>query len=221
MARDLEPLIRTAMGWGDGSEAAVPVGQEPRHRPALKNDYVEVLHVTIPAGHGTRFHTHAHDGVAVRLSEATIDTDVAGKGRTPVQHVRPGDVSAQAYAQQPLTHRVDNVGPTTFEVIDIEILRRPDGPAVKPLAPPAAENESARVYRWPLAAGGTTPQHTHERPYLIVAATPMQLSMRAPDGSAMEHPIAAGDLHWVDARVTHVLANDGTQAGVIVEVELK
>ena len=49
----------------------------------------------------------------------------------------------------------------------------------------------------------------------------MQLRMTSPDGASLEHPVKAGDLHWVDSRVTHVLANRGTEAGVIVEVELK
>jgi hypothetical protein len=49
----------------------------------------------------------------------------------------------------------------------------------------------------------------------------MQLLMKSPDGASMEHPTKAGDLHWVDTRITHVLTNRGTEAGVIVEVELK
>jgi quercetin dioxygenase-like cupin family protein len=202
-------------------QTAVPVDQEPLHRLVLKNDYVIALHVTIPPGQSTGLHTHSHDGVAIRLTDATMSTDVAGKGRTPPQRVRPGDVSVAAYAKQPLTHRVNNVGRTTFEVIDLEFLKRPDGPATGPIAPPAAENETARVYRWDLASGASTPPHTHERPYVIVAATPMQLRMAAPDGRSMEHAVTAGDVHWVDARVTHVLTNNGTEPGVIVEVELK
>jgi quercetin dioxygenase-like cupin family protein len=94
-----------------------------------------------------------------------------------------------------MTHRVNNLGATPFEVIDIEFLRRPDGPPTAPLAPPAAENPSARAYRWSLAPGASTPQHTHERPYLIIAAPPMQLSMKPPDGASMDHPIKAGDFH--------------------------
>jgi hypothetical protein len=81
-----------------------------------------------------------------------------------------------------MTHRVNDLGATPFEVIDIEFL---------------------------------------ERPYLIIAATPMQLSMKSPDGASMDHPIRAGDFHWIDRKVTHVLTNSGTEAGVIVEVELK
>jgi quercetin dioxygenase-like cupin family protein len=200
---------------------AVPVEQEPLHELVLKNDYVIALHVTIAPGQSTRLHTHSHDGAAIRLTEATVGSDGPGRGPTAPQAVRPGDVSVAAYAKQPLTHRVNNVGSTTFEVIDLEFLNRPEGPAAAPITPPAAENDSARVYRWPLAPGESTPQHTHERPYVIVAATPMNLRMTAPDGASMEHPVKAGDVHWVDGKVTHALANRGAEPGVIVEVELK
>jgi len=202
-------------------QKAVPVDQEPVHKVVLQNDYVQVMHVTIPPGRHTLLHTHSHDGVAVRLSEAMVRIDVQGKAPGVAAPSRAGDVSAQAYATQPMTHVVNNVGTTAFEVVDIEILKRPEGKATEPIAPTAAENPSARVYRWALAPGASTPEHTHERPYLLIAATPMQLLMKAPDGASMEHRVVAGDLHWIDTRVTHVLANRGTEAGVLVEVELR
>ena len=221
MARDLEPVIRAVMGWSAATEPAVPVDQEPVHEVVLKNDYVTVLHVTIPPGQSTRLHTHSHDGVAVRLTEATVRLDVRREGSAGPVRTHVGETTAQPYAERPMTHVVNNVGATPFEVIDIELLARPDGPPTAPLAPPAAENPSARAYRWSLAPGASTPQHTHERPYLIIAASPMQLSMRSPDGASMDHPIKAGDFHWIESKVTHVLTNSGTEAGVIVEVELK
>ena len=125
------------------------------------------------------------------------------------------------HGRTPTYHRVVNRGTTPFEVIDIEFLKRPDGPSTASIAPPAAENPSARAFKWALAPGASTPLHTHERPYLIIAATPMQLSMKSPDGASMDHPVKAGDLHWIDSKVTHALRNSGTEAGVIVEVELK
>jgi quercetin dioxygenase-like cupin family protein/lysophospholipase L1-like esterase len=221
MARDLEPVIREVTGWGAPTDAAVPVDEEPIHKVVLKNAYVTVLHVTVPPGQSTRLHTHSHDGVAVRLSEGTIRLDVPGEASREPQRTHVGDTTAQPYAQRPVTHRVINVGTAPFEVVDIEFLKRPDGPPSAPLAPPVAENPSARAYRFDLAPGASTPQHAHERPYLIIAATPMQLRMTSPDGASMEHPIEAGDFHWVDRKVTHALTNAGAKAGVIVEVELK
>jgi quercetin dioxygenase-like cupin family protein len=221
MARDLEPVLRGVMGWSAARQPAVPVDKEPLHKLVLQNDYLTVLHVTIPAGQSTQVHTHSHDGVAVRLTEGTISLEVPGEASNGPLRTYVGETTAPAYAERPMTHRVSNLGTTPFEVIDIELLKRPDGPATAPIAPPAAENPSARAYRWALAPGASTPQHTHDRPYLIIAATPMQLSMKSPDGASMDHPIKAGDFHWVDSKVTHVLSNSGTEAGVIVEVELK
>ncbi len=67
-------------------ETPVPVDQEPRHRRVLRNDYVEVMRVTLPPGESTLLHTHSHDGAAVRLAPATITMDVPGEGlRGPLE----------------------------------------------------------------------------------------------------------------------------------------
>ena len=91
-------------------------------------------------------------------------------------------------------HMLPN-GKTAFEVIDIEVLNRPADPATAAIGPVAAENPSARVYRWELAPGASTLQHTHERPYVIISATAMDLGVKAPDGNSMDHVVKAGDFH--------------------------
>jgi hypothetical protein len=63
--------------------------------------------------------------------------------------------------------------------------------------------------------------HTHERPYLIVAVTPMHLKMTAVDGRSLTEQVKPGDFHWVDSKVTHTLTNDGATEGQIIEIELK
>ena len=221
MLKAVLPLAPFVLPLLRGGQGPVPVNREPLHKVVFSNEYVEVLHLVLPAGQRTLFHTHSHDGVAVRLSEATVNVDIPGKEPTPPGAAHIGDVSAQAYAEKPMTHRVNNVGTTPFDVIDIEFLGRPAGPPTEPLATPAAENSSARVYRWVLRQGASTPEHTHERPYLVIAATAMHLAMKAPDGATMDHSVKAGDFHWVDARVTHTLTNRGEESGVLLEVELK
>jgi hypothetical protein len=59
------------------------------------------------------------------------------------------------------------------------------------------------------------------RPYLIVAVTDADLRMTSPDGASMEHPIRTGAMHWIDSGVTHALANRGSDAMILVEVEVK
>ncbi len=205
---------------GAAQEAPVPVEQEPHHHVVLKNNDVLVMHVVLPAGETTLYHTHSRDRVSVALTSTMLAQQELGKPEGKPGMTHPGDISAIT-SNGPYTHRLRNLGPATFEVVDVEFFHRPDNPSTTAAAPVAAENPSARAYKWVLAPGATTPMHTHERPYLILAVTPMQLKMSAPDGRTMTHAINAGDFHWIDAKVTHTLANAGSTEGEIVEIELK
>lgn len=213
-------LLVSFAGTGAAQQAPVPVEQEPHHHVVLKNGSVLVIHVILPAGESTLYHTHTRDRVSVALTSTTLAQQKLNEpeGKPGVTH--PGDTSAIT-TDGSYTHRLRNLGPATFEVIDVEFFRRPEHPSESAAAAVAAENQSARVYKWTLAPGASSPQHTHERPYLILAVTPMLLKMTGPDGSSMTHEVKAGDFHWVDAKVTHTLVNAGTAEGQIVEIELK
>jgi quercetin dioxygenase-like cupin family protein len=204
-----------------GTQQPIAVDQEPHHKVVLKNDFVEVMHVTLAVDERTMYHTHMHDRAAVELSNTFISQQGVGGTEDPAQSTKPGDVSIGTARAGGYSHRVHNVGPEVFNVIDVEFLQRSDQPSAATAGPVAGENPSARAYRWELAPGAKTPEHTHKQPYLIVAATPMQLKMTAPDGQSRAESVKAGDFHWVDAQVTHTLSNEGTTAGTIVELELK
>jgi beta-alanine degradation protein BauB len=201
--------------------APVPVEQEPHHHTVLKNDYVLVMHVSVPEGERTLYHIHPHDRMSVTLSSTNISQQKLDESEGPSAPTKPGDISAPTVGATPWIHRVHNFGPGSFEVLDVEFLQRPQQASSAVAGPVAAENPSARVYQWRLAPGATSKMHTHERPYLIIAVTEMPLKMTAPDGQASSHEIQAGDFHWVDGKVTHSLTNEGTMEGQIVEVELK
>ena len=206
---------------GTPPDAVVPVEDEPSHKTVFKNDYVQAFRVTLEPGQSTLMHVHAHDDAAVRLSQSRTTQQTLGQPVSKAEDATPGMVSARTNEPSALTHRVSNVGPTVFDVIDVQVLERPPGPEAPAVGPVAAENPKMRVYRYELAPGGASPQHMHSRPYVVIAATPMNLRMTSPDGRSMEHPIQAGDLHWVDAAVTHTLMNQGAEKAVIVEMELK
>ncbi len=105
-----------------GSEP-IPVEQEPHHHWTYENQYVRMLEVKLGPGETTLMHTHSHDNVAVRLSEATIQRQDAGKEWSPAAKVAPGEATFTEGAKRPYTHRLKNVGATTFHVIDIELLQ--------------------------------------------------------------------------------------------------
>jgi len=199
----------------------VPVEQEPHHHVVLKNDSVIVMRVTIPAGETTLYHTHSHDRAAVHLTANTLTFQLPDQAESPTQESEIGEISASTRKDAPYTHRVHNIGPGTFEVMDVEFLQRPKEVSSSPAAKVAAENASARVYNWTLAPGASSTQHTHTRPYLIIAVRAMPLKMTGPDGKSLAEEVTPGDFHWVDSKVTHTLSNDGAFEGQIVEIELK
>lgn len=179
-----------------------------------------VIHLTLPPGETTLYHTHSHDRIAIGLSDSTIAQQEWNQPEDKASPSTPGRITARQ-EDKPYTHRVHNLGTTPFEVLDVEILARPSTPTATAAGPIAAENPSARVYKHVLAPGASSTMHTHERPYLIVAATAMQLKMTAPDGKSLDHEISAGEFHWVDTLVTHTLTNTGQSEGQLIEIELK
>ena len=213
-------LAAALVAAGTAQTAPVPVEQEPSHHLVLKNDFVEVMRVALPAGESSLYHTHGHDGAAVELSNATIVQQKLGEAEGPKEQSKAGEIRART-VNSPYTHRLRNVGDSTFEVLDVEFLTRPKIPSGMVAGEVVAENPSARVYRWNLAPGESSVQHAHARPYLIVASVAMQLKMTSPDGRSLSEAVKAGDFHWVDSKVTHSLTNEGTEPGEIVEIELK
>jgi quercetin dioxygenase-like cupin family protein len=200
---------------------SVPVEEEPLHKVLFKNESIVVMRLTLPPGKTTQFHTHLHDRVAIDLSATEITQQVMNEPEGPPTTTKPGNFSALTLAGTSYTHRVHNVGKTPYEVLDIELLQRPETPSTAIAATVAAENPSARIYNWVLSPGVTSPMHAHARPYVIVSITEMNLAMTSPDGQSATHGVGPGDFRFVDAKVTHNLGNLGTTPGHIIEVELK
>jgi quercetin dioxygenase-like cupin family protein len=217
----LGAAVAVLVGCPLAQQSPVPVEQEPHHHVVLTNESMLVTHVVIPAGETTLYHTHSYDRAAVHLTNSMVTFQLPGQTESEPAAAKIGEISASTRQGAPLTHRVRNTGPGAFEVIDVEFLKRPEQPSVTAAATVGAENPSARIYKWVLAPGASSAMHTHERPYLIIAATPMQLKVTGPEGKSSSHAVKAGDLHWIDSRVTHTLTNDGVAEGQMVEIELK
>ena len=203
------------------AQTPVPVENEPHHHLQWKNEFVEVIHVVLPACESTLFHTHSRDRVAVDLPSTMLAIQNWNEPEQQPARSIPGDTSARADADAPYTHRLHNVGPATYEVIDVEFLQRPVHPSDKAAASVVAENPSARIYKWNLAAGGATTAHSHELPYALLAVTNLRLKTTAPDGTSTVDDVKAGDVRWVNSKAVHTLTNAGSSDGQIVAIEMK
>src|SRR5262249_33278564 len=99
----------------------VPVEQEPHHKLVFENQYIKVLRVAVKPGETTLFHTHSLDNVAVVLSNASMRNQFAGKDWVEAP-AKEGAVRLSPGTSKPYTHRISNVGSSTFHVFDIEVL---------------------------------------------------------------------------------------------------
>jgi quercetin dioxygenase-like cupin family protein len=204
----------------------MPVEQEPTHHVVLKNDSIMVMHVVIPPGERSQFHAHSHDRVAIELTSGSITHQNLNEPESAVTPTQPGDLSNRTQGTEPLIHRVHNAGTEPFEIVDVELLQRPQhASSSAAVAGVAAENPSARIYKWVLGPGASVAMHTHERPYLMVAATAMKLKETGPDGKSVSKDLKAGDFYWVESKVSHSLTNEGSDKGAadgqLFEIELK
>jgi hypothetical protein len=130
--------------------------------------------------------------------------------------------SVTSYAQQPLTHRVNNVGTGLFRLIGI--INRTDGdPSTEPSADfgtkPEVDNRWLRGYRWPLDAGPTA-KHQHANPVVIVL-----VRGRAVVTTSKDVPLdALGAFSFIDSGVAHSVrgaTGDGVDPNQVVEIEIR
>src|SRR5437660_2901672 len=93
-------------------DASTPVlvENEPLHHVVLKNESVVVIHLTLPPGERTLYHTHTHDRVAIPLSNTSITQQVLNDKESPPSPSVAGTFSAITLAGSSYTHRVHNVG---------------------------------------------------------------------------------------------------------------
>ncbi len=208
------------------AQSAVPIEQEPAHRLVLQNANVRVFDVWLPPGEDSLWHVHRHDGISVRLADATVD-DQPTDGQAETFRLRRGAV---AYGATPTarTHRVRNVGETAFHNIYIELLTVPDVVKDRMGAAAAAsdrrvefENDRVRALRRILAPGESTAVHTHAASAVAVLVTAGRLEIISAEGVARTRELNSGAVQWIERGTTHSLKNVGNAPMEIVDIEPK
>ena len=205
------------------AQSAVPVEQEPAHRLVLQNEQVRVFHVQLAPGAVSRWHIHKHDGISVRIGDATVQ-DEPLEGAAETFELRRGAVNFGA-TPAAFTHRVKNVGTTPFDNVYIELLGGPGTGNRDAAAEPARraaefENERLRVVRRVLTPGEASEMHTHTANTVAVVVTPGKLQVTQGDGTMHTLEPQAGAVQWVTAGTTHALRNTGSTPVEFVDVEL-
>lgn len=205
-------------------EQAVPVYEEPSHRPVFTNSVVRVLDVVLVPHQMGHLHTHVDDQIGLTIVPGPLRTEAPGEGPDDAPPDHPGDVWFETYPK-PATHRGMNLGDAPIHYLVVQFLKPLGSQSTAMLAPEPAgvvvfENSRVRVTRIDLDPGEATPAHTHAGGYVLGALSPGAI-ISTNDASGPEQQIAPGFVAWHEAGSKHVLRNAGREKIGLVEFEVK
>jgi quercetin dioxygenase-like cupin family protein len=181
--------------------------------------------LSLAPGDTTLFHEHTADIVTLLLEPGDTTNQVLSGEPTRSPARQAGQVGYAAYATKPYTHRVSNVGQSTFRIIGVEIFS-PRGLDTKDLAgrdPPfelVLENDRVRVWKMALESGQTVGPISRPMPSVQIVQAGGRLLIQG-EGSSVETNAKAGDLRWWPKGTSSSLRNVGSSQLVLVDIEVK
>ena len=215
----------------------VPVHQEPRHRLVYDSPGTRILDIQIPPGDTTLFHTHSDPILYVNISSSRMrNQTLGGEWNTPsapnapsapsgpsapsvVPTTPPGRVmSTTSYAEQPVTHRVNNIGTSLYRLIGMTNASAGDASTDASAdfdGTPELTNRWFRAYRRELT--GEIPEHRHRNPVVVVLAAG---TVRIHFNNSGIELLQPGAFRFVEPEETHTLVAPASGAQVM-EVEIR
>jgi len=208
----------------------VPMDKAPFHIPVFANDHIVMLKINIPPASNTGFHTHYADSVSVNLSPALRTNQIYGESEVSAPATTgpvPGRTSFTNITNEgPRTHKVTNVGPTSFHNISFILKEGSTENTVSNRSGDAGytqimDNPRIRAWRVVLEPGEATEQITQTAPGLRVYVRGGVLAEMVPGSADRGMAPYEGDFIWQDAGQTRAVKNTGTTIIEFVEFELK
>jgi hypothetical protein len=203
----------------------VPVDKAAYHVPVFRNEYVALVAVYIPPGRAAGYHVHALDQISVVVEDADNAGNLLGEPAYAPRRTPRGNVTFTPYSKKPMTHRVNNAGPTPFHNIVTTILY----PEPKGYTPGARadgytqlmDNERVRVWRLVLEPGQAAAAITQKAPGLRIVVDGGEIVESVPGQAERGMMLKLGGFYWQEPGVTRAVRNIGTTRINLVEIELK
>jgi len=223
-------LVLAALAAGapaQDAERTVPVHQEPRHRMVFESGPTRILRVLVLPGDRTLWHVHATPILYVPVGPAT-EVRIQNRGaewRGPLQPFPPAPPSRVSsdvsYAETPLTHRIENVGSETLQLIAVlnsskgETERTPKEAGFE--SEPELEDGWFRAYRTTVAPGESI-RHVHRAAVVVVQTGEGRALGTGNRTYGFNEPASWG---YFGGGEEHELRNRGDSPIELVEVEIR
>jgi putative dehydrogenase len=186
--------------FADGTrEEIVEVGNEPRHRVVLANDYVRALRVSFPPNDTTLAHRHAEDSLYFFLVDNLQVVNFVKGSEPGCDCMEFGEVRYGTHkSDKPLVHKITNKSNTAMLCVDAEVLKQPPVTCLTGLVAEKHEliktRDKCRVYKLTLEPGES----------VNVTYPFFHLSVILQGGTIRKE--IAGPIHWNEVSVTGDIA---------------
>ena len=187
----------------------------------VNNEWARVVIATTSPAPKGRMHKHDMNRVMIYLDKGTQRIAQENGAVTDIR-ANAGDVK---WDPKGGLHTSENVGGTTFRIVEIEL--RKDGSAVPwPAAVPAGahikelENNQVRVLRLKIGPRQKLPEHEHAFPQIIVPLSEVDFAVTSADGTRTSLKGKSGDAIFAQPG-RHAEENLLDQPVEILLVELK
>ena len=145
-----------------------------------------------------------------------------GRGAGPGASAGPRATSTTSYAQEPVTHRLENIGTGLFRAMVVVNETQGDDTATEQAAGfdamPELTNKWFRSYRLTLKPGESTPSHRHRAPVVIFQAT---AGKGLATGAMKWEFNEPGQWAFFDANSEHQVRNSGDGQLELLEIEVR
>jgi hypothetical protein len=204
-------------------QAQVAVRFEPRHKVALKNQWIRLLDVRIAPGDTSLFHIHEIPSYFIPLSNTAIGSQV--KGQWPQESkFTVGATWYNGFENGPLIHKVWNSDTNVLHVIDLELLSSKNSklPSIRlPNSNLDFENERLRSYKFEIINYQPVTLPPLNTPMIVISLSGAEIQIRNANKKNVSYRVKAGGFQWLDADQSFVISNEGNTPTNVVIIVLK
>lgn len=212
----------------DGSvEDVIELEEEPRHHVSFVNDFTKIITIQMSPNDTTLAHRHQADTIIIICMEGGVDfiNDVMGCGPPQVGRMEFGQVGFAPYSEKPCVHKITNLSPVPFFVVNIEVLAKA-GQGQLPMTSTESdmqlqhhtlvkEQSNCRIYKLSLEPGQSTTV-TYAFFYVRVVLRGGQgihnaLAAASTNKAAVQwtENLSMGDAQWLEPCVERTITNQG------------
>ena len=177
---------------------AVPVREEPLHKPVLSNKYIRLLDVWLRPGDTSLFHIHETPSVFCYLSNGRYISKTESENNWTVVNASAGQSWYRSFKNGRLIHQVANPFDTALHVTDIELLK---GWKKKTLAPLPYKQlfTSDKVFSYQLTQNDIPLEVYSERGPMIIEIVSGEVILKRAKGKD-KVKLRAGQYYFVEPR---------------------